>query len=421
MLGKTVAVLALAASLGAIGISPSLASGKPSLASATSTVGTGWNDTNANAAQDRANLIENVLTSAAVAKVKHLRSIVAPPVSPTVKCRTQSIVSPLLAGGYLYAVTDGKVSKYNPATGHLIWQRSPPAPYAYSSLAISGPTNTLIASASDCTHPNDPPGIVTAYNATTGKQIWSNTSLAGLVGGAPVEVFGSYVIVAGLDRDGGFRWVLNLGDGTTVWSSGGCNDDNNPILPLVVGGLAIVPNQACDGFQARNLATGAILWDLHGSGPGGYGFRAGDLSGTAGTHLFAIDSADTTWDVDPQTGQVEYSLGQSPAHVQAVDQSRVYTTCASGGTAVCAYNKDTGALGWQVSKNQTIWPIAAEADGVLYLGTGQALNAATGRVIKTLWSFSGSSRPPNALAVGNGRIAVVTEPRILDLYGLPGY
>lgn len=71
-------------------------------------------------------------------------------------------------------------------------------------------------------------------------------------------------------------------------------------------------------------------------------------------------------------------------------------------------------------KNLTNRPIAAEADGVLYLGTGQALNAATGRVIKTLWSSSNSTTA-TALAVGDGRIAVVTEPRILDLYGLPGY
>jgi outer membrane protein assembly factor BamB len=320
--------------------------------------------------------------------------------------------------GYLYAVTDGKISKYNPATGRLIWQHSPPANYAYESLALSGSANILVATANDCTHPNQPPGIVTAYNATTGKEIWVNSGLEGL-GAAPVAVIGSYVIVAGLDINGGFRWVLKLSNGIPVWTDISCNDDNNPIVPLVVGGLVIAPNQDCDGFEARNIATGKILWNLSGSGPGGYGFRAGDLSGTAGTHLYAIDSAGTVWDVDPQTGQVEFSLSQA-VDVQAVDQSRVYATCNIGGEDVCAYNIDTGALEWQYTKNLSNRPIAAEADGVLYLGSGQALNAATGQVIKTLWSSSGGTIA-TALAVGNGRIAVVTEPRILDLFGLPGY
>jgi outer membrane protein assembly factor BamB len=380
-------------------------------------VGTGWVDTNANAAQSRANLVENVLSPAAVTKVKHLRSIIAPVVPPTDKCRTQSIISPLLSQGYLYAVTDGKVSKYNPATGHLIWQHSPPAKYSYESLAVSGPTNILIASgAVRCAHHRDL-SIVTAYNATTGKQLWSNSSLEGL-GATPVAVVGSYVIAAGLDQDGGFVWVLNLSNGTLVWTNTSCTEDSNRVSPLVVGGLAITPNQTCDGFEARNLATGEISWNLPGSGPGGYGFQAGDLSGTAGAHLYATDSAGTIWDVNPQTGKVEYSLSQA-VYVLAVDQSRIYATCSIGGEYLCAYNIDTGAQEWLYPKNLSNWPIAAEADGVLYLGSGQALNAATGQVIKTLWSSSGTTATP--LAVGDGRIAVVTEPRILDLYGLKGY
>ena len=40
-----------------------------------------------------------------------------------------------------------------------------------------------------------------------------------------------------------------------------------------------------------------------------------------------------------------------------------------------------------------------------------------GQVIKKLWSPSPAA---NALAVGDGRIAVVSDPRVLDLYGLPG-
>ena len=49
-----------------------------------------------------------------------------------------------------------------------------------------------------------------------------------------------------------------------------------------------------------------------------------------------------------------------------------------------------------------------------------ALNAGTGQYITTIWQSPGNS-PATALAVGDGRVAVVSEPRILDLYGLRGY
>ena len=73
MIGKTFAVLALTASIGAFTISPSLASSK------STTENSPWYDTNSNAALSRANLSEKVLSRAAVIKVKYLRSVVGPP------------------------------------------------------------------------------------------------------------------------------------------------------------------------------------------------------------------------------------------------------------------------------------------------------------------------------------------------------
>ena len=53
---------------------------------------------------------------------------------------------------------------------------------------------------------------------------------------------------------------------------------------------------------------------------------------------------------------------------------------------------------------------------MLYLDQGDALDTATGKTLAALWGPSAAT----ALAVGDGRIAVVTDPRIVDLYGLPG-
>jgi hypothetical protein len=60
--------------------------------------------------------------------------------------------------------------------------------------------------------------------------------------------------------------------------------------------------------------------------------------------------------------------------------------------------------------------MAAEADGVLYLDQGVALNSSTGKTIAALWSGGATG-----LAIGDGRIAVVTDPRVIDLFGLRGF
>lgn len=140
MLTRTFAIAALAASLIAVDASPSLAGTNSSPRFP------GWYDTNATAAQSRANLLEKTLTPAAVTKVTHLRSITTPPA--TGDCRVRNVVAPVPAGNALYAVTSGEVGKYNPATGKQIWRKAPPKEYGYESLSASG--NTVVAGAFGC-------------------------------------------------------------------------------------------------------------------------------------------------------------------------------------------------------------------------------------------------------------------------------
>jgi hypothetical protein len=165
----------------------------------------------------------------------------------------------------------------------------------------------------------------------------------------------------------------------------------------------------------------ALTWSLSGN----WTLQRGDLPSSAGQHLYATDPSGTVEALNPQTGKVQYSL-QGAANVLAVDSSRAYATCGNQYPQVCAYNSSTGAREWQSTYLDTNTPptLAAEADGVLYAGEGSALNAATGTVITTVWGTRGDVSPlATALAVGDGRIAVVTNanPRIIDLYGLQGY
>ena len=407
MLGKTVAVLALAASCVVIGVQPSLAS----------TENSPWPQTNGNAAQSRVNLTEKVLTPAAVTKVRPLRSVLAPLRPQNPACGPTGISAPVLAGGYVYAMTNYKLSKYNAATGRLIWRTNPDPTFVthYDSLAVSG--NLVIVGGDDsCITESEISGSIFAFNASTGALVWSaNTQPESGFTGAVVS--GSYVVMAGADI--GYEVaVFNLSNGKPVWRHFECGG-NSPDLPLVVGRL--VMSYGCDSkgnetIEADNLATGAAVWRLTGS----WKLQSGDLNTSNGTHLYVTNPSGTVVDLNPRTGQVAYSLSQA-VNVLAVGQFRVYATCGSQGQDICAYNTSTGALEWQ-NTQFGLGPgaLAAEAAGVLYLDSGFALNAGTGQYITTIWQSPGNS-PATALAVGDGRVAVVSEPRILDLYGLRGY
>ena len=411
MLGKTAAVLALAASCVVTCVPPSMAGGKSNSAA---TVQSGWYDTDSNAAHSRANLAEKVLTPSTVTKAKYLRSVVSPPAPPNARCGTTGIAAPLPYGGSLYVIANASVRKYNPATGTLIWQRALNSNFVYDSLAVSG--NLVITAASDCVSNSQRSGIVYALNASTGAVVWKSAP----AGNGPADDMtkvGSYVIADGVDATGVGVSVLNVSDGTLAWSSF-CGYPYGPYPEALVVGMLVL-SYGCDSqgnnpsLDARNLATGALVWSL----PGFWAAQRGDLSGSAGKHLYATNPSGTVVELNPQTGQVEYSLSQA-VNVLTVDASRVYATCGSQGQYVCAYNISSGTLEWQNTQLQPA-ALAAEADGVLYLGSGVALNAATGQVIKTLYgSFSPAA---TVLAVGDGRIAVVSYPRVLDLFGLPGY
>jgi hypothetical protein len=401
MLGKSIAVLTLVALIGAFTVSPSLASGKRA------TENSPWNDTNSNAALSRANLSEKVLSLSTVRKVKYLRSVVGPPLSPKAPCLQATIASPILAGADLYAITAGKISKYSAATGSLIWRRTPNQTFIYKSLAVSD--DLVIAGGVYCESESEPGGIVDAYNVSTGKLVWSTFTEAFTAAVAD----GSYVIVAGENAAGSNTVVLNIANGKGIWSDPGCGGSRAP-EPIVVD--SVVMSYGCSGnpqdpeaLDANNLATGALLWSL----PGNWGLLLGDQSGPNGKHLYAIDPTGTVVDLNPLTGQVEYSLGQ--VGILAVDNSRVYATCGSQGTDLCGYNIDTGALEWQDTQLIGYPGAAAEADGVLYLDYGSALNAATGLRVAIISTNGGVA------AVGDGLIAVGAGSRIIDLYGLQGY
>lgn len=373
-----------------------------------------WSQTNSDSAQSRANLSEHVLTRSAVSRVQYRRSVVAPVDLPRRQvCTSVSIVTPVLTGGRMYAVANGRLTAYNPGTGAVIWQRRLSAGADTTSLnaeALAVAGGLVVVGEDSCDSVSDPNGFVQAFKAATGARAWSKPITP--LGGALVQmvVSGAYVAAAGVSPGSGqVVSVRKLATGALAWDR--LTNSCAPASVLVIDQLVISDQcgqNLAETLSANHLATGARAWGR----PGAWQIQRGNLGGATGGHLYATDPSGAVVDLNPATGTTRYTLTGATS-VLAVDASQAYADCGSLG--VCAYAAATGSRKWNVQPGTPAPLLAAAADGVLYLDQGPALNTSTGQTITTLWNGAAT-----ALAVGNGRIAAVTDPRVLDLYGLPG-
>ena len=370
-----------------------------------------WSQTNSDSAQSRANLNEHTIVRATVTKVRYLRSVVAPVDPPgQLGCASDTLVTPVLTGGKLYAVASGRLTKYNPATGSIIWRHRLSAAndgtsLSYEALSVAG--GVVVVGENSCDSVSDPNGYVQAFSATTGSLKWSKpiTPSGGALG--TMVVSGAYVAAAGSSAGGGnVVSVRRLSTGASVWHrvTQQCAPSAVAVIANLVMSYRCSPSLA-ETLTANHLASGALAW----SRPGAWQIQRGNL-GTGG-HLYATNPAGTVVGLDPATGQTKYKLPGATT-VLAVDNTRAYADCGSLG--VCAYSTATGGRLWD-SQPGAAPALAAEAGGVLYLDQGLALNSGTGQAITSLWSGTAT-----ALAIGDGRIAVIADPRVLDLFGLHG-
>jgi len=311
------------------------------------------------------------------------------------------------------------VTKFSAATGQVIWRRDINDPAlgpleltSKESLALAG--GVVVLGAVNCLSASAPPAFIETFNAATGRRGWAQSFPDSPV--YHMVVSGRYLITAGASLEAGnVVAVYRITDGALVWEhvTPGCSSAVVVVARLVVAHSCNAAS--VQSLVARRLATGVRVWRRAG---GNWQLQRGDRAGAASRHLFAVNPRGAVVALDPRTGRTLYSLARA-SQVLAVDNARAYAQCDDG-RGVCAYSTTNGRMRWAAGTTDPA-DLAAEAGGVLYLDLGLVLNAATGQTIAELWSspINGPIRAA-ALAVGDGRIAAVTDPRVLDLYGLPG-
>lgn len=366
-----------------------------------------WAQDNGNAAASRSNANETALSTTTVRHLTRRRGLTVAPAHGDNICDYRGIDVAAASATVDYVEGDGHLDAYAAATGKVLWRVVPNRWFDtyYTSIAVTH--GLVILGELDCVSQSDPNGSMQAFDAVTGKLVWSrgvDSALDSLV------VSGPYLIETGSS--------LGSGQVTSVWlaATGARLWQKSPATcfaygtPVVVVGQQVVTH-TCDedtgalSLTAYRLTTGALSWTRAIDWP----IERGD-SGAPGARHLLVKADSYILDLDPATGVTQYFLDGATS-VLAVDATRIYARCGSG--SVCAFALSTGAALWSTPDRATL---AAEANGVLYLGDGRMLNAATGAGLARLFPTGSAS----ILIVAGGRVGAVTSPRTLSLYGLAG-
>ncbi len=362
-----------------------------------------WKQADHDASANRANTTETTITPANAATLGWRRGLVAAPAGPNDECG-EGWSTPVIANGRVYAVETGRLTARDLTTGATVWQRALGSGRLIDVarvFAIS--SGRVFVGSSDCLSASDPSGAVRTFDATTGAPLWTSF----LDGFRALAVSGDRVVAFGYGPGAGntvFR-VLSASTGAVVWSRDIEEDCGIAAAAIVVYDL--VYYQECAPvaqLTAARLADGVVAWRRTPGVP-----TRGDAVGTGAHHLYVGDIA-----VNPVNGATRFALAGA-TRIHAVDGTRVYATC---GTVICAFTRATGARLWtsqELAVTDFGFAEPALAGSLLYTPTGAVLDASTGAPITRLWA--GAARE---LSVGNGYVAAVVTPRVLDVYGLPG-
>ena len=380
-------------------ITPAAAAGKPSV----------WAQNDGNAAASRANANETVLNPSTVTGLTRRRGLTVAPAPGDNPCGYRGIDLVAASATVDYVEGDGHLVAYDAATGRARWRVVVNRYFDtyYPSIAVTH--GLVILGAVDCISQSDPNGSLQAFDAATGKAVWTRgvgSELDSMV------VSGPYLVETGSSLGSGqVTSVRRATTGARLWQKFGSACYSYGSTPVVVVGQQVVthtcdPDTGAMSLTAYRLGTGRLSWTRAID----WSIERGDSGAPGARHLLVRDDYGDVADLDPATGVTRYLLAGATS-VLAVDASRVYAKC--GPASVCAFALSTGVALWSRTDSSGL---ATEAGGVLYLGDGRMLDAATGARLARLFPTGSAS----ILIVAGGRVGVLTWARTLSLYGLAG-
>ena len=318
--------------------------------------------------------------------------------------------TPVVVNNVLYTLsfTDGKVYAFNATSGKQLW-----SVYVGWNMGNYYGSHGLIVKVDTMLYVSAGHALY-ALNPTTGATIWT-AAPSGTYGYSPNELTVANGQVFFLPGFSSTLFALNAQTGATLWTAG---NDTTPILepPSFSNGILYTvkydSNYTSGMAMALSARTGTIIWQTLIPSYIDRSFPPSIVNGTMyvvtsqesgvycdRTEVFALNAA---------TGKSLWSTsgGLNGCQITAtvVANNTVYVGSFDGGNTntgfITAFNAATGTQVW----SRAITAPAATpvvANGVLYVGEGTfyALNATTGTLI-----WSGRSQPTDSPVVVNGMV-----------------
>jgi hypothetical protein len=335
---------------------------------------------------------ESVLTASTIGHIKLKWKLNATPA-----CGPK--IAPVVIGQSLFTAGPHGLDSYNTVSGARRWHDG--LNQEIDGLAISD--GLLIVLTSACTLPSAYVSVLTAFNLSTGHEVWQDgfDNIA-----SDLHVVPGVVAVDSSDSSGhAFTEAYRVSDGTEIWQIWGVRQ-----LAASPGGEFLLDNPT-SGTLAVAATTGTVLWQTN-------NFWYYVTSNPDGTEFYVsgyveAENAYGRSAVDAATGSVIWTARTFSDDLVTSDGQRLYF--ASSKTIECL-DANTGRRLYSVSFRSTLGrPMLA--GGVLYApmrdGAAMAeLNASNGKKVATGVSGKQAVGP---IVVG-GRLYVLTDR--LRAYGL---
>jgi len=183
--------------------------------------------------------------------------------------------SPVVAGDRVFVLTragdEEVVTALDLATGAIVWRASYPAPYRVNPAARShgpGPKSTPLV-AGGRVHTLGISGVLSAFDAASGRLVWRKAFEGEYPGGAPTYgtamsplVFGGLLIAhVGTDRDGALM-AFDAATGEVRWRWDGDGPGYASPIVVEIGGTRQVITQSSHAVVGVAADSGALLWRI---------------------------------------------------------------------------------------------------------------------------------------------------------------
>ncbi len=260
-------------------------------------------------------------------------------------------------------------------------------------------------------------GVMTAFNASSGRLVWSIQLPGQYEFSSPPTASGQLVFTGGAGV-GGTVYAVRQSTGAVIWTAPVENGDNSS---PAVGGLGVYVSYACGQTYDFVPWSGALIWHRATACEGG----GGKTPVVAGGRLYVRDFSYPAV-LSAFTGRVLGGFASSgPA--PAVSSSELIDL---QGTTLSAENPASGAVEWTFGQDDTLSsaPLIAGAD-VVEAGTDGKVFAFDAETGQQIWSGNAGqpvpapdeqnlSQPLTGLGFSGGLLVVPTTATLVA-FGLP--